>query len=484
MPDIVLSTVTARYWHTAFGLRWLWANLGPLQSCAVIREFTLTQPPLEIVENLLAERPRIIGFSLHIWNVQHLTPVMQAIKKVAPEIVLVAGGPEASYEYENAAFFEAADYLVCGEGERAFVRLANAILSDAHPLEKVIVPPPPALDELTLPYTAYTDEDIARRTLYIETSRGCPFECEFCLSSLDARVREFALPTLFDALETLIARGGRKFNFIDRTFNLNTDRALEILSFFRTRWRDGMELHVEVAPDRLAPELLDAFAWFPPLALRLEAGVQSFTPCCLEAISRRQDLQATARNLRYLHAHTGAHLHADLIAGLPGETRESFADSFNSLHALAPHEIQVGLLKRLKGAPIARHETAGTLTFSQTPPYEVLQTSTMRFEDIQRIKRFARYYDLFANSGNFPSSLPRLLDASLSPFDAFMAFSDEIWRVTRRTHEFPLKTLSELLYRRLLDQKIATRDEAAALIRADFHRLPGRSDALTFLDEA
>lgn len=479
-PQIILATINARYGHTAFGLRWLWANLGHLRDQTVIREFVLNQPPLEIAERLIEENPRIIGFGVYIWNVAQATQVLQALKAVRPEIMLVIGGPEASYEYEGTPLFAAADYLVRGEGEIAFARLAGAILAGVPPLDKVLSGEPPDLDALELPYEAYTEEDIARRTLYVEASRGCPFRCEFCLSSLDQRVREFPLTPFLGALGRLLERGARRFKFVDRTFNLHEKRMDTILTFLEEHWRDGMQVHFEIVPDRLSEAMLTRIKAFPAGGLRLEVGVQTFNPEAQKAISRRQDLEKTVTNLRVLRQETGAVLHADLIAGLPGEDWESFARGFDQLIALNPHEIQVGILKRLKGAPIARHVPTYAIAFSQPPPYEVLQTDRIAFQQMQRLKRFARYFDLYYNSGDFPESLPLLWAGGASPFDAFMALSDTLWAATGRTHEFALAFLARHLYGCLLETGADSPSRLATIVKADYHRRPGRTEKLDF----
>ncbi len=483
MPEtpIILATVNARYIHTAFGLRYLWSNLGSLRERAIIREFTAETPPFEIAEALLAGNPRIIGFGVYIWNVAHTTAVVQVIKAVRPETVVVIGGPEVSHEYEGTPIFSAADYLIRGEGDLAFAELARAVLEGRPPGEKVIAPPLPDIAALALPYDAYTDEDLARRVVYVEASRGCPFQCEFCLSSLDKRVRDFPLQPFLAALDRLIERGARRFKFIDRTFNLRRDRVEAILDFFLDRWHDGMQVHFEMVPDRMPPALLEHLARFPAEGLHLEVGIQTYNPESQVAISRRQDLEKTEANLRFLRERTGARIHADLIAGLPGESWESFAAGFDRLVAVGPPEIQVGILKRLRGTPIARHAGPRRMVFSPDPPYEVLQTDLLDFGQMQRIRRFARYFDLYYNSGNFPRSLELLWRARPSAFDAFMALSDSLWAATGKTHELSLARRAEHLHDFLIDAGVDPPETVAAAIRDDFHRLPGRKDRLDFL---
>lgn len=478
MPDILLTTITARYAHCAFGLRWLWANLGDLRANAQIREFHLKQPPLQIAEALLAEHPKIIGAGAYIWNIEPLTQVFQTIKSVRPEITIVIGGPEASFEYENTALFRTSDYLVRGEGEAAFAALTAAILTGNPPDEKVITAEPPDLAGLAPPYDAYSEADLSNRILYVEASRGCPFRCEFCMSSLDAHVRDFPLEPFLAEMQRLLDRGARHFTFVDRTFNLRQDRVDAILDFFLKRWRNGMRLHFEIVPDRLSAAALERIALFPPGGLHLEVGVQTFNPETQAAISRRQNLEKTVETLHFLRTKTGALLHADLVAGMPLETWESFADGFNRLITLDPHKIQIGILKRLKGAPIIRHEAPYAMAFAKHPPYEILQTDRLTFEQLQRIKRFARYFDLFYNNGNFPATLPLLWRARATAFDAFMDLSDSLWESTGRTHEFPLPRLARHLCQFLISAEKDSPEHIRRAITEDYHRVPGRTEKL------
>ncbi len=306
---------------------------------------------------------------------------------------------------------------------------------------------------MRLPYEEYTDDDIAHRLIYVEASRGCPFECEFCLSSLDIPVRQFPLEPFLAALDRLLARGARHFKFVDRTFNLNLRVSRAILDFFRARLRPDLFLHFELVPDRLPPVLREVIAVFPPGSLQFEVGIQTFNPEVAARISRRQDYARLEENLRWLRAETGVHLHADLIFGLPGETLESFAAGFDRLLALRPHEIQVGLLKRLRGTPIVRHDAEWGMVYSPLPPYEVLQSRGVDFATVQRVRRFARFWDLVANSGRFPRTTPLLWARAASPFVEFLRFSDWLFAQTGQQHGIALNRLARLLETYLIEAR-------------------------------
>src|SRR5690348_6791649 len=280
MPDIVLTTLNAKYIHAAFGLRYLMANLGELQSRAGIAEFDINQRPMDIAEQLLARDPRIIGFGIYIWNVAPTTEVIAAIKRVRPEITVVLGGPEVSYETEQQKIVELADYVITGEADLKFAEVCAALLEDADGnganLPKIIPAPLPDFSQLALPYELYTADDVAHRIIYVEASRGCPFTCEFCLSSLDVPVRQVPLPALLDRLERLLDRGVKQFKFVDRTFNLNVSVSQAILEFFLARYQPGHFFHLKMIPDRLPETLRETIAAFPRGALQFEVGVQTF----------------------------------------------------------------------------------------------------------------------------------------------------------------------------------------------------------------
>ena len=445
MPDIVLSTLNAKYLHAAFGLRYLLANLGPLRSSAALLEFDINQRPTDIAEVLLARNPKIIGLGIYIWNVAPATEVVAVLKRVRPDVTVILGGPEVSYECEEQPIVQLADFVITGEADLKFAEVCAGLLRGERPAGKVIPAPLPEFSQLALPYELYDEQDLAHRIIYVEASRGCPFSCEFCLSSLDIPVRQAPLPSLFESLQGLLDRGVRQLKFVDRTFNLNASVSRAILEFCLERYQPGRFFHFEMVPDRLPDSLKEVIARFPPGALQFEVGVQTFNEEAAARIHRRQNYQRLADNLRFLRRETGVHVHADLIAGLPGEGLESFAAGFDRLLALGPHEIQVGILKRLRGTPIVRHDAEWQMVYNSQPPYEILQNRLIDFGTMQRLRRFARYWDLVGNSGNFIATAPLIWSREASPFRAFMRWSEWLHRRVGRTDSIALVRLMELL---------------------------------------
>ena len=464
MPDIVLTTINARYAHAALGLRYLMANLGELRPRARILEFVLGARTEDMVERVLAEKPGIVGIGVYIWNVEAATRLVAQLRRVAPAIRIVVGGPEVSHETDGQRICALADHVITGPADLAFATLCRQLLDGPRPLDKVVAGGQPALDDLALPYALYTEEDVRHRHLYVEASRGCPFRCEFCLSALDRTAWPFDTARVLEELARLHARGARRYRFVDRTFNLKAATSQAILEFFLERIEgapgDPVFAHFELVPDHLPDGLRDTIRRFPPGALQFEIGIQTWNPQVQALISRRQDNERAAANIAWLVEHTNAHLHVDLIAGLPGEDLDSFGAGFDRLAALRPHEIQVGILKRLRGAPIARHERAFDLRFSPDPPYNLLSSGSIGFGDMQRIARFARYWDLFGNSGRFRNALPLLLGERA--FARFMAFTDWIYARTDATSQLSVERQFELARQWLLEDATRTREGGAA----------------------
>ncbi len=445
MTAIVLATLNARYIHCALGLRYLRANMGELRAQTALREFTIDQRPIDIAEQLLADSPAIIGLGVYIWNVAQCTQLVALIKTISPQTLVVLGGPEVSFEQQAQTICQQADYIICGPGEQAFPALCRALLAGERPPEKILHPPFVHPRDLRFPYDEYSDEDIAHRVIYVEASRGCPFKCEFCLSALDKTAWPFDIEAFLRQMDRLYRRGVRHFKFVDRTFNLKIDHSRRILEFFLQRLDEDLFLHFELIPDHLPEALKALIQRFPPHSLQFEIGIQTFTPEVQRLISRRQDNAKTEANLRWLRQHSQAHLHCDLIAGLPGESYQSFAASFDRLVALQPHEIQLGILKRLRGTPIIRHTQSHAMRYNPAPPYNILSTDRLDFATMQRIGRFARYWDMIANSGRFRHTLPLLLGEH--PFARFMALSDQLFAQSGQTHRIALKRLFGLIWR-------------------------------------
>jgi radical SAM superfamily enzyme YgiQ (UPF0313 family) len=506
-PAVVLCTLNARYIHASLGLRYLLANMGGLREATVLREFTISREPAQIVRELLdllgpesADRRQVIGFGVYIWNVTQTCVVLCELRRLRPHLKIVLGGPEVSHEWEQQEVVALADHVITGWGDVSFPKLCQALLYGPQPLMKIIAGEQPPLDALMLPYAEYSDDDLAHRVLYVEASRGCPFKCAFCLSALDKTAWAFDLDRLLVELEGLFARGARTFKFVDRTFNLKIDASVRILQFFLDHLAlagpAGLFVHFEVIPDHLPDRLQQMIAQFPAGVLQFEVGIQSFNPVVQQVISRRQDNTRTETNLRWLVAHSLAHLHTDLIFGLPGEDLASFAQGFDRLLALGPHEIQLGVLKRLRGTPIGRLTQAYGMVYDDAPPYTVRQSAAVSAQDVEAFVRMARYWDLVANSGRFQRSLVLLLGTAAdgpgagrladrvgaagssvdgSPFAAFWRFSAWLWEQGHQTGGITPEALVDRIFDYLHGHCGLDADRCREALLSDYQRSGARA---------
>jgi len=495
---ILLATINAKWIHPSLALRLLKANLGSLEERCTIMEFALRQPLREKTEPILAARPRILGLSVSIWNLEATLELLAELRKAwdgnaggeggRPFVVL--GGPEVSHLPGNAEIFRFADCRVLGEGETAFRELCEAVMSgDGNPGARDSVlsetgektscrklfsetgenlpaaNPGFRHEDLALlktGYRLYTDEDLRKKLVYVEASRGCRFSCEFCLSSRSdgggRKIREFPLEPFLAEMDGLVRGGVRTFKFLDRSFNVNAARAKRIMEFFLERLEAAdrssgvcdppFTVHFEMVPFRFPPELMETLTRFPPGSLRLEIGIQTLNSGVSALIGRPSNPARELEALRFLWQKTGAIIHADLIAGLPGEDAASFARGFDLLwEALssppgaAPDfrsraEVQLGILKLLPGAPIARHSAAFGMRYNAAPPYEVTETAAVPARELDRIKNFARFWELIVNRG--------LADPGPSPVYArFMALADALLARFGRSWGIPKAELRE-----------------------------------------
>jgi len=478
MNDVILCTINARYIHASLGLRYLHANMADeLKARTHLLEFTLAQRIDDIVELIVNQQPTIVGFGVYIWNTIETTEVVRMLRLVAPDIKIIVGGPEISFETTSQELYKIADHTITGQADFAFNDTCQQLLAGITP-SKLISALPFKLEDLAFPYSLYNEEDLRNRVLYVEASRGCPFKCEFCLSSLDKTAVAFNLDAFLEELQQLIERGARHFKFVDRTFNLKIDTSKRILEFFLSRIESSagidLFLHFELIPDRLPEPIKALLPRFPKGCLQFEIGIQSFNPQVQQLISRKQQHDKTCENLTWLRQHTDAHIHADLIFGLPSETLQSFGSGFNQLYALGPQEIQVGILKRLRGTPLARHTTEYEMRYMNTPPYRILCNRDVDFACVQRMIRFARYWDLIGNSGRFPNTLPLVLGES--PFERFLQTSDWIFNETAQTHKIALPRLFTLIHKLLVHEFAMTTTQATQALELDFkhNRLKGK----------
>lgn len=475
--NIILCGINARYTHTSIGLRYLYANMKELQESTQILEFVIHENIQDLAEKILFYNPAIVGIGTYIWNAEDVTELIQTLRLVKPDLKIILGGPEASYTPFRVNFDDA-DYIVQGEGDHTFYELCKDIFDNKAPEGQIIKSDGADLSKTELPYKYYNDNDVANRVIYVEASRGCPFTCEFCLSSIDNKVRSFNLDELLEEFEILWQRGARNFKFIDRTFNLNMRVANRLLDFFLDRQtKEQYFAHFEVVPGHFPDSLKERIRKFPPGSLQLEVGIQTLDPATSDNINRKLNFEKIKKNLHFLTTETNAHLHVDLIIGLPGETVESFANNLNILADITNCEIQLGILKKLSGTTLNRHDLDHGMVYTNKPPYDILKNNLIPFEQMQVMKRFARFWDLTYNSGNFTQTL-KYLWPEKDVYNGFYNFADWIYAETASTWKISLVRLFELLFKYLtevldLDTTEVANTMVSDIVRAGSKKLPG-----------
>jgi radical SAM superfamily enzyme YgiQ (UPF0313 family) len=469
--DILLTTLNSRYSHSSIALRYLYANLKELQEKALIKEYVINERMQDIAEKILSFSPKIIGIGVYIWNVSDLSQLVHIIKKVSPDTIVILGGPEVSYTPFRVDL-SSADFIIQGEGEIQFYELCKKLLDGQTVEQKVFPPQILELKDIQLPYLYYNENDIKNRNIYVEASRGCPFSCEFCLSSIDKKVRYFDIDILLKEFETLWQKGVRNFKFIDRTFNLNMKIANQLLDFFLAK--DGSyHLHFEVIPDSFPKKLREKIKLFAPSTLQLEIGIQTLKSDIALNIKRELNIPKIKENISFLEKETKSHIHLDLIIGLPGESLDSFGENLDYLCSLSRSEVQVGILKKLSGTTLNRHDETFGMVYNDIPPYEILCNNLISFKQMQEMKRFARYWDLVYNSGNFIQTFALLVE-NRSVYSTFKEFSSWIYNQTHSTWQISLDRLAKYLFDYITTIQKQDKEKTATTLISDLLKFDGR----------
>jgi hypothetical protein len=484
--DILLVAVNARYGHCSFAARCLVANLGAWRERAEILETDLDVAPFQLAAEIASRQPRVAGFSVYLWNAGVVRETLSILQRVAPGIRLVVGGPEIAPETADA-WLPMADAAVVGEGETAFRQICEQEMLDnsrpraerpghlaerpGHLAERPgrrVMGAEEAWPGLVLPYDLYTDADLARRTLYVESSRGCPFRCAYCTSGA-TRLRLAPPDLLFPAFDRLLDRGARAFRFLDRSFNASEEHACGVLDFFLARRPARLSLHVEVVPTRLGDAFRNRLLAFPPGVLHLEVGVQTLNPAVARRVGRAGDPDTAMETIGFLMSEARATVHVDLIFGLPGEDEASFAAGFDRLvRELDPPELQVNLLKRLPGTPLATDPQFAGLVFNPNPPYELLASDAMDFGTVNRLQSFARCWELVHNRGRFPRAAARVWqEGDASPFARYAALAAQIRTAEGRLHALGADRLGGHLTRFLTGTCGLSPADSEALVASD-----------------
>lgn len=434
--DLLLTAINAKYIHTAPSVRLLKGYAkGRCDTHITTLEFTINQRPEEILPALYRQKPRILAFSCYIWNIRLVLELAENFHLLCPEVPILLGGPEVSYNArEVLAANLAITYILRGEGEISLVALLGALegqgdlqeglhkvpgLSYRLSGEILENPPPPPLnlDLLPFPYEDLTESEGKIR--YYESSRGCPYRCQYCLSSLEKPVRWRSLPLVEADLLRFLEAGVRQVKFVDRTFNADRDFARAVWGFLIQRDNGVTNFHFEISAELLDEETLALLATARPGLFQLEIGVQSTNPETLAAIQRPSKTQVLFEKVEVLRRMGNIHLHLDLIAGLPYEDLHSFGASFDQVYVQRPHQLQLGFLKLLKGSGLHRDAEGYGLICSSQPPYEVLSTPWLPYGEALILKEVEGMVETYRNSGRFTHLLRWMLEREPSPFGFF-----------------------------------------------------------------
>lgn len=427
---ILLVAINAKYIHSNLAVYSLKAYAKQRGDAIELAEYTVNHRSDEILQDIYKKKPDVLCFSCYIWNYDYAREIAAEFHKLRPQVPIWAGGPEASYEVErffaeNPAFFG----IMLGEGEATFAELADYYCGTAKDLSDISgiayrvtesgrdgafihrTARREPLDLNSLPFPYQDMRDFENRIVYYESSRGCPFSCSYCLSSLDKALRLRDICLVRRELSFFIENKVSQVKFVDRTFNCSHAHAMEIWKFIRDEDKGFTNFHFEIAADLLTEEELELLSSLRPGLVQLEIGVQSTNEKTIEEIHRVTRLPKVYAAVRRLLASGNIHLHLDLIAGLPYEGYERFAQSFREIYALKPHQLQLGFLKLLKGSYMYGNRDSYGILCHDRPPYEVMRTKWLSYGEILRIKLVEEMLELYYNSGQFEVTM-KLIDVA------------------------------------------------------------------------
>lgn len=450
----LLAAINAKYIHSNLGVYCLKAyaeqELSDLAPEISIGEYTINHSRQQILADIYEKRPDVVGFSCYIWNIEYVTGLLQDLPKILPETRIWLGGPEVSYNSkELLQQFPQVTGIMAGEGEEIFARLVlhyekiragsgkegdglEEIPGIGYRLAKRGVeeirinprPLPMDLNRIPFPYNNMKEEDFAHRIIYYESSRGCPYSCSYCLSSIERAVRFRNLKGVKEELQFFLDRKVSQVKFVDRTFNCSKPHAMEIWNYIWQHDNGVTNFHFEIAADCLDEETVLLLRRMRPGLIQLEIGIQSTNPKTIEAIRRKMDLDQVKRMVAKVRAGRNIHQHLDLIAGLPFEDFEQFCHSFDQVYRMKPDQLQLGFLKVLKGSYMEEQKRSYDLQAGELPPYEVLSTKWISFQDILRLKQIEEMVEVYYNSGQFIQTITHLEMLFSRPIQLFEALAD------------------------------------------------------------
>lgn len=465
MKNILICQLNSKYIHSSLAAWYLLSGLkeySKSEISACVFEGTINEKISDILGRIVERTPDIIGFSCYIWNIGVVKKLAREIKRLKPETVVIFGGPEVAFSYERVLRERICDYVVCGEGEHSLPELCDAIISH-NGFEKLhgvaylngdtlLYSAPKAYNDIPNPYTNEYFASLNKRIAYLETSRGCPFSCAFCLSGHESKVVFFSEERAKNDILKLAASGTSTIKLVDRTFNADRKRACRIWSFIGENYGksipEGVRFHFEISPALLDDEAYEVISKLPYGSVQFEVGLQSFNIDTLKAIGRDTDIARAFERTKRLIALGNVHVHTDLIAGLPLEDYNSFAESFNKAFELGANMLQLGFLKVLSGSPMGAKEYPYKCKFSETAPYEVISTDCLSSDELIKLHKIEDLHERLYNSARFRRTLDYALSQTgLSPFALLEKLSETIIYDSRAS----LDTFTHALYKAMTD---------------------------------
>lgn len=433
---VLLASIDSKYIHSNLAVRSLkaYAEKKLCENGAFcdieIAEYTINQQTNKVLADIYKHDADIIMFSCYIWNRSFMGKLLDDLAVVRPAVEIWLGGPEVSFNGEEIlAEFSNVRGIMMGEGEETFVQLlqghmeAGVIYRDSTGAI-VCTPQREPLDMDQLPFVYEQLGDFENRIMYYESSRGCPFRCSYCMSSVDKKLRFRSLDLVKKELKFFLDNKVQQVKFVDRTFNCDHDRTMEIWRFLKENDNGITNFHFEMAADILTDDEIELLSSLRPGQVQLEIGVQTTNPDTLKAIDRPMDFIKLCTNVAAVKAAGNVHLHLDLIAGLPCEDIDSFANSFNDVFALRPEQLQLGFLKVLKGSPIVDRCEEYGLRYTAAPPYEVLETKWISYDDLLKLKQVEEMVEVYYNSGQFSRTLELMVSRFDSAFEMFASLGE------------------------------------------------------------
>ncbi|WP_434304773.1 B12-binding domain-containing radical SAM protein [Clostridium botulinum] len=429
----LLVAINSKYIHSNLALRYLRANTEDLNYECMLKEFTINDRKENILEKIIMEKADLVAFSCYIWNLEYVEELANLIKSVKPSTEIIFGGPEVSYDSESFLRKVPGEYIIKGEGEETFrefikCKIENKSLDKVKGLyiktlngieytgERHNI----SMNSVVFPYKR--EEDLKNKIVYYEASRGCPFKCKYCLSSTLHGVRFHGIERVKKEIKFLVDKNVKLIKFVDRTFNCNHKFAMEVWEYIINLDTDAT-FHFEISADLLTKEELDILSKSKEGRIQFEVGVQTTNNEVLKNINRHVNFETIKEKVEELKKLKNIKQHLDLIAGLPGEDYNSFKNSFNDVYSIEPEEIQLGFLKLLKGSPMRLEAEKWGMLYSPYPPYEILSTKDISYEELLILKKVEGVVDKYYNSGKFNNILKYFMGEFKKPFDFYYSLA-------------------------------------------------------------